>query len=144
MRVSFHRAHLASIVCSAIELISVNRKIDFSSVPDSLKSVMGLCQVGCGQVEPAWAAGGWVQHQLVPAEASLPLLCQHLCLSGVPVSAILCRLVGTAWQQLPPIIFSLKLSPLCSSLAVLLPNLPICSIDKGSLSQLWFCFSVSR
>lgn len=122
----------------------VNCKIDFSSVPDSLESVTDLCRVGCRQVEPAWAAGSWVQRPWGPGEAGLSLLCRHLRLSGMPVSALLCRFMGTARQQLPPIIFSLKLSPLCSSLTALLPNLPICSIDKGSLSQLWFCFSVSR
>lgn len=71
-------------------------KTDFSLVPDTLKLVTGLCRVGCGQAEPAWAGGSWVQHPQVPGEAGLPLLCQHLHLSGVPVSAVLCRLVGTA------------------------------------------------
>lgn len=136
------RGSLASIVLSAMEILTAR-----------LTSTMSLALANQSQVcvelgEDKWSllgllAAGCNTHE-VPREAGLSLLCWHLHLSGVPVSVTLCEFVGTAWQQLPIIIFSLQLSPLCSSLTALLPNLSICSVDKESLSQLWFCFSVSR
>lgn len=119
----------------------VNSKL-LSSVPDSLKLVMGVCRIGVDNWIPldCWQLDAT---PTVPREANLSLLCQHLCISGVPVSTTLCKFVGKAQQQLLPFTFSLKLSPLCSPLTALLPKLPICSIDEESFSQLRLYFSVS-
>lgn len=122
---------------------NVNCRIDFSSVPDSLKLVCVSVKLSVDKWIPldCWQLGAT---PTVPGEANLSLLCQHPCISGVLVSTTLCRFVGKAQQQLPPFTFPLKLSPLCSSLTAFLPKLPICSRDEESLSQLWLYFSVSR
>lgn len=38
----------------------IDCKINFSSIPDSFKVVVGLCWVGCGQVESTWAGSSYV------------------------------------------------------------------------------------
>lgn len=131
----------ASIVCSAVEMLALRSTAavsltlsNWSQVCVELVQTNGAC-LGC------W----WLGATLIDAPGNhlAPALSALMC-DGVPVSTVLCRFVGTARHQLLPIIFSFKLPPLCSSLTAFLPNLPICSIDEGSLSQLWFCFNVSR
>lgn len=119
VRLDFLNYYLGSCRSSSTGLIvlnnllscaNVNCKTDFSSVPDSLKLVWVCVELSVDR----WIPLDSLQLDAtltVPGEANLSLLCQHSCISGVPVSTMLCRFVGKAQQQFLPITFSLKLSP---------------------------------